>query len=269
MRATLDYLRNDGKRIGPADAVFRAAAGTAMAGAMETLSTPAPAHRVAMYDMDRTITRSGTYSGFLMHVVRRRQQWRLVLLPLVGLAGLAYMLRLIDRSRLKAINLRLLIGARFERAEIAPLAESYADKVVAGGLHPAALDQIAADRAAGYRLLLATASFHLYVDAIAQRLGIADVLATRLDGPDGADHIHARLAGDNCYGAAKFARIGEWLADNAITREDAHIRAYSDHVSDHPMLHFADEAVATTPSRALRRLAPQMGWQVVDWRKTR
>lgn len=237
----------------------------------DPLTTPIPdyAHRVAMYDMDRTITRSGTYSGFLMHVARRRQQWRLMLLPLVGIAGAAYSLRLIDRSRLKAINLRLLVGKRFRRAEIAPLAESYADKVVARGLHSAALDQIAADREAGYRLLLATASFHLYVDAIARRLGIDDVLATQLDEPDGADHIHARLAGDNCYGDAKFARIADWLAANDITREAAHVRAYSDHVSDHPMLRFADEAVATTPSRKLKQLAPKMGWQVVDWRARR
>lgn len=219
-----------------------------------------------MYDMDRTITRAGTYSGFLMHVVRRRQQWRMVLLPLVALAGLAYWLRLIDRSRLKAINLRLLVGRRFLRDEIAPLAESYADQVVSRGLHPAALAQIEADRAAGYRLILATASFHLYVDAIARRLGMDDVLATRLDESDGSDHIHARLSGDNCYGEAKFARISDWMASNAITRDDAHIRAYSDHVSDGPMLSFADEAVATTPSRKLRLLAPKMGWQVVDWR---
>lgn len=239
---------------------------------METQSVPpttAHVHRVAMYDMDRTITRSGTYSGFLMHVAKRRQQWRLLLLPLVGVAGAAYALRLIDRSQLKAINLRLLVGKRFRRSEIAPLAESYADKVIARGLHSAALDQIAADRAAGYRLLLATASFHLYVDAIARRLGIDDVLATRLDEPDGADHVHARLAGDNCYGEAKFARISDWLATNEITRDQAHVRAYSDHVSDHPMLHFADEAVATTPSRKLKRLAPKMGWQVVDWRARR
>lgn len=232
-------------------------------------SVPDFAHRVAVYDMDRTITRSGTYSGFLIHVARRRQQWRLLLLPLVGLAGAAYSLRLIDRSRLKAINLRLLVGKRFRRSEIAPLAESYADRVVARGLHPAALDQIAADREAGYRLLLATASFHLYVDAIARRLGIDDVLATRLDESDGADHIHARLAGDNCYGDAKFTRISDWLAANDITREAAHVRAYSDHVSDHPMLRFADEAVATTPSRELKKLAPRMGWQVVDWRTKR
>jgi len=237
----------------------------------DPLATQVPdyAHRIAMYDMDRTITRSGTYSGFLIHVARRRQQWRLLFLPLVGLAGAAWSLRLIDRSRLKAINLRLLVGRRFTRAEIAPLAESYADRVVERGLHPAALEQIAADRAAGYRLLLATASFHLYVDAIARRLAIDDVLATQLDEPDGADHIHARLAGDNCYGEAKFARISDWLAANEITREAAHVRAYSDHVSDHPMLHFADEAVATTPSRGLKLLAPKMGWQVVDWRARR
>lgn len=236
---------------------------------MDDLSVPVVpdyAHRVAMYDMDRTITRAGTYSGFLMHVVRRRQQWRMLLTPLVGLAGAAYTLGLIDRSRLKAINLRLLIGPRFRRDEIAPLAESYADKVVARGLHGAALEQLEADRAAGYRVLLATASFHLYVDAIARRLGIEDVLATRLDEPDGADHVHARLSGDNCYGEAKFARISDWMAANAIVRDAAHIRAYSDHVSDHPMLHFADEAVATTPSRKLRKLAPTMGWTVVDWR---
>ena len=237
-------------------------------GMEDPLATPPPdyAHRVAMYDMDRTITRSGTYSGFLIHVARQRQQWRLLLLPLVGLAGVAWSLRLIDRSRLKAINLRLLVGKRFRRTEIAPLAESYADKVVARGLHGAALEQLEADRAAGYRVLLATASFHLYVDAIAKRLGIEDVLATRLDEPDGADHVHARLSGDNCYGEAKFARISDWLAANAIIRDAAHIRAYSDHVSDHPMLHFADEAVATTPSRKLKKLAPTMGWTVVDWR---
>src|SRR3546814_6644211 len=96
--------------------------------------------------------------------------------------------------------------------------------------------------------------------------GSSDLLAPRLDEPDGADHIHARVAGDNCYGDAKFARISDWLAANDITRAAAHVRAYSDHVSDHPMLRFADDAVAATPSRRLKKLAPTMGWQVVDWR---
>lgn len=223
-------------------------------------------HRLALYDMDRTITKTGTYSGFLLYVARRRQPWRLALLPLVGLAGTAYCLKLLDRSALKAINLRLLLGKSFRRQDIAPLAERYADHVVRHGLHDAAMEQIQKDRDAGYRVVLATASFRLYVDAIAARLGITDVLATELEEWDAGEHIHARLSGDNCYGDAKFARITQWLANNQISREQAHIRAYSDHVSDHPMLGFADEAIATTPSRGLRDMAPLHGWQVVDWR---
>lgn len=229
------------------------------------MTIPDPS-RIAIYDMDRTITRRGTYSGFLMHVVRRRQRWRALLTPLVGLASLGHAVGLISRAQLKAISLRLMLGPTFRRDEIAPLAESYADKLMADGLYAPALEQIAQDKAAGYRVLLATASFHLYVDAIAARLGIDDVLATQLlDAPE-PDHIRARLAGDNCYGDAKFARISDWMDSNALTRDASHIRAYSDHVSDRPMLHFAHEAVATTPSRSLRKLAPQMGWQVVDWR---
>jgi phosphatidylglycerophosphatase C len=223
-------------------------------------------HRLALYDMDRTITRKGTYSGFLLYVACRRQAWRLLALPLVGLAGAAYAVKLLDRNRLKAINLRLLIGKSFRRAELAPLVDQYADYVVAHGLHEAALQQIAEDRAAGYRVVLATASFRLYVDAIAKRLGIDDVLATELEDWEEGEQVRARLRGDNCYGDAKFARINEWLANNDIVREATHIRAYSDHVSDHPMLSFADEGVATTPSRKLRLMAPQRGWKVVDWR---
>lgn len=232
------------------------------------MSDAAPS-RIAIYDMDRTITRRATYSGFLMHVVRRRQRWRVLLTPVVMLASLLHLTGLVSRARLKAITLWLMLGPTFRRDEIAPLAESYADKLVASGLYDEAVERIAADKAEGYRVLLATASFHLYVDAIAARLGIDDVLATQLDEGVGPDHIRARLAGDNCYGDAKFARISGWMDSNALTRDGSHIRAYSDHVSDQPMLRFAHEAVATTPSRGLRKLAPKMGWAVVDWRPKR
>lgn len=225
------------------------------------------AHHVAFYDMDRTITKTGTYSGFLLFVAWRRQSWRLLALPLVGLAGLAYLMGALGRSQLKALNLRMLIGSKFRADEIAPLVELYADRVVKHGLYAAALDQIAQDRAAGYRLVLATASFRLYVDAIARRLGIEDVLATELVASENGAFLHAELAGDNCYGDAKFARIEAWMASQGIQREQAYIRAYSDHVSDHPMLGFADEGIATTPSRKLHQMARARGWRIVDWRE--
>jgi HAD superfamily hydrolase (TIGR01490 family) len=222
--------------------------------------TSAPPVRLAIYDMDRTITRRGTMSGFLLHVLRRHRRWRAALLPLAGVTGLAYGARLLDRRQLKAANLALVVGRRFDPAKLAPLAESFADEVLRRNIHRGALDQIAADRAAGYRIILATASFRLYVDAIARRLGIDDVIATDLL-PG-----RARLAGPNCYGESKRALIEAWLKAEGIDPKQADIRAYSDHVSDAPMLEMARAPVATTPSPALRKLARQRGWTIVDWR---
>jgi len=216
--------------------------------------------RIAIYDMDRTITRHGTMSGFLLHVLARRQRWRVVLVPLMGLAGLAYAVRLVDRRRLKAINLALLVGRRFDATRLDALADSYARRVVRRNIHAQALAQIAMDRAAGFRIVLATASFRLYVDAIAKQLGIADVIAT--DNVPG----RARLAGPNCYGLDKRALIDAWLVREGVAPGTAEIRAYSDHVSDAPMLELAGTPVATTPSPKLRRLARQRGWTIVDWK---
>ncbi|MGZ8997998.1 MAG: HAD-IB family hydrolase, partial [Allosphingosinicella sp.] len=38
---------------------------------------------LAIYDMDRTVTRRPTYSAFLRHAALRLGPWRLLLLPLV------------------------------------------------------------------------------------------------------------------------------------------------------------------------------------------
>ena len=67
---------------------------------------------LAIYDMDRTVTRRATYTPFLLHCALRRAPWRLLLLPFVVLSMLAYVAKLIDRGRLKEINHRLLLGHR-------------------------------------------------------------------------------------------------------------------------------------------------------------
>lgn len=223
-----------------------------------------PAHKLAIYDMDRTITIRGTYTPFLIHVAARMAPWRLLLAPLVVVAMLAYVLKLIPRKRLKEINQRLMIGGRVSRARLAPHIESYAEKVMAKNVRAGALARIAQDKAEGYTLVLATASYRLYVDAIARRLRFDVVIATDHLGQD-LDYVRARIAGDNCYDAAKLRMITDWMAGEGIMREAAHIRAYSDHVSDAPMLEFADEPYAANPHKPLAVLAGEKGWVRVDW----
>ena len=220
--------------------------------------------RLAIYDMDKTITVRATYAAFLIHMAREIAPWRLILLPIVGLVMLGYVLRLLPRRRVKELNQALLIGRRVGRARIMPAVERYADKVVAGNIRGEALARIAADRAAGYVLIIASASFRLYVEPIAKRLGFDAVIATDHFTQD-IEYLRASIAGENCYDRAKLRMIEAWLARQGIERASAHVRAYSDHVSDAPMLEYADEAFATNPHAALAALAQQRGWPILLW----
>ena len=129
---------------------------------------------LAIYDMDRTVTKYATYTPFLLHCARRRQPWRLALTPLAAASMLAYVARVIDRSRLKEINHALMLGRHLGAHQLAPLVESFADATIASNICPGALRQIAQDKADGRRLVLATASYRLYAKAIADRLGFDD-----------------------------------------------------------------------------------------------
>ncbi len=221
---------------------------------------------LAIYDMDRTITRHGTYTAWLIFFATRRAPWRLLLLPVAALFGLAYFTKLISRKRVKELNQLLLMGRHVPRAVLAPITEAYAAKVVDHGSYPEARAQIAADKAAGRRVVLATASNAYYVEAIARRLGVEDVIATNSLWRDD-DRLRWRIDGENNYAAGKLTLVKAWLERAGLTREGVKVRFYSDHHSDQPVFEWADERFATNPNSKLRTLATAQGWQVLDWRR--
>jgi HAD superfamily hydrolase (TIGR01490 family) len=217
---------------------------------------------LAIYDMDRTVTRRATYTPFLLHCAMRLEPWRLLLLPVVALSMLAYVAKIIDRGRLKEINHRLLLGHQRSPALLKPLIDGFARKTVANNVRPGARDAIARDKAAGRRVVMATASYRLYALAIADALGFDDCIGTNsVIGLD--SRVHAKIDGENCYGPAKLTMIEAWLAAEGVQR--AHVRFYSDHASDAPVFEWADEPVAVNPHDRLRKLASERGWPVEDW----
>ena len=217
---------------------------------------------LAIYDMDRTVTRHATYTPFLLHCAIRRAPWRLLLIPFAILSMLAYALKLIDRGRLKEINHRLLLGHNRHPTELKPLVDSFAAKALANNIRPGAREAIGRDKAEGRRVLMATASYRFYAREIAERLGFDDCIGTNsILGLD--ERVHAKIDGENCYGPAKLRMIRDWLATAGIER--GHVRFYSDHASDAPVFDWADEPVAVNPHDRLARLASQRGWRVENW----
>ncbi|WP_423605706.1 HAD family hydrolase [Sphingomonas sp. MS122] len=220
--------------------------------------------RLAIYDMDKTITRKATWTPFLVHAALARAPWRLALLPVAGIASVAYLAKAIDRAQLKQATHRLMLGRAIPPGDLDAVAEAFADGVAASNLFADARARVEADRAAGWEPVLATASHGYYARAIAARLGIVQVIATEAR-RDAEGNVLAGIEGENCYGPAKLRLIEAWLAREGLARGDVRVRFYSDHVSDAPVLEWADEAFAVNAHGPLRRLAAARGWTVLDW----
>ena len=217
---------------------------------------------LAIYDMDRTLTRHATYTPFLLHCAARRAPWRLLALPLVAGSMLLYLAKVIDRGQLKEINHRLLLGRETHPQVLGPLVKSFAQATLRSNIRPGALAAIARDKAEGRRVVMATASYRFYARGIAEALGFDDTIGT--DTILGIDQqVHAKIDGQNCYGPEKLRMIERWLAAEDISQ--GHVRFYSDHASDAPVFEWADEPVAVNPHDRLRRLAQERGWAVEDW----
>jgi len=218
-------------------------------------------HKLAIYDLDKTITRKSTGRPMILYSLRYHQPWRWVFFPVLLVVGAAYGCKLLNRTQGKYLALRLMIGPIMPES----VARGFADVTLAGNICPGARAQMDADRADGYQLVMATASQRFSAKPIGEGLGFDAVIASENRAArDG--RVCATPDGANCYGVEKLRRVEAWMRAGGVMRDAAHVRFYSDHVSDAPCLAFADEAFATNAHPPLRALAAQRGWTVVDWR---
>jgi HAD superfamily phosphoserine phosphatase-like hydrolase len=217
---------------------------------------------LAIYDMDKTITRKATFPGWLRFAGARLAPMRMVLWPGVGVLLALYGLKRIDRAVLKERMHALLLGATIDPVQLDMVARDYAARLIADGLFPLALRQIEADRAAGCRLVLATASFHYYAGAVGKALGFDAVIATG-SRRDHAGRVSPLIDGENCYGPAKLRMIEAWLVKQGLGRDNVTARFYSDHPSDACVLDWADQGFAVNPDDRLRAMATERGWPIL------
>jgi HAD superfamily phosphoserine phosphatase-like hydrolase len=214
--------------------------------------------KLSIYDMDKTITRKPSWTAWLFFYARTEAPWRLLLAPLMLPPSLVFLLGLTDRKGLKQATQALLMGRRAPREKVERAADAFADDFGARMELPGALAAIAADRAAGREVWLATASCRFFVEALARRWGIETVIAT--ENMWEGNVLTNRIRGENCYDMGKLRMI---LA--RLNRRPDEVIFSSDHVSDLPVLDWADVPIAANPGKALRTVATLRGWRVVDW----
>lgn len=215
--------------------------------------------KVAIYDLDGTVLRRATFTPFLFFAARRLAPWRLLLAPAWILAMVLYKLGLFSRAALKQFGLRLFLGQRMNLARLEAISGAFAERAV-GWQSRVAIRTMAADREDGFTLVLATAAMEFYAGHIARRLGFDHVVASRIE-PLSAAPGACRLAGKNCYGEEKLARVKALFEELGWERRECCVRFYTDSAADGPLLDWADAPVLVNVGAGGRRIAARRGWR--------
>ena len=136
-------------------------------------------------------------------------------------------------------------------------------EVIEPALRPEALALVREHQRAGDRVLIVTATNEFVTEPIAQAFGIQELIAVRLQrGADG--WITGEIDGVPSLRAGKVARVDEWLRGQGLGWDEVETTFYSDSPNDLPLLERCDHPVATNPDEALRRVATERGWRILD-----
>jgi HAD superfamily hydrolase (TIGR01490 family) len=127
-------------------------------------------------------------------------------------------------------------------------------------IYAEAADLIEEHRAAGREIVIVSSSGAEMVEPIGEMLGADRVIATRMVTVDG------RYTGEisyYAYGPNKAAALREVAEEMGYDLADCH--AYSDSITDLPMLAAVGHPTAVNPDRGLRRVAAERGWPVLTF----
>jgi HAD superfamily hydrolase (TIGR01490 family) len=163
-------------------------------------------------------------------------------------------------ERLKDGMLQLTKG--WDRRDVERLVREVLVEVIDPFVYQEALDLMALHRAEGRQIYIVSSSPEEVVRPLASHFGVSGVIATRARIEDG------RYTGElefYCYGEAKAQAIRSLAERVGIELESSY--AYTDSITDLPMLEAVGHPVAVNADRDLRREAEARTWDVRDFRR--
>jgi HAD superfamily hydrolase (TIGR01490 family) len=131
-------------------------------------------------------------------------------------------------------------------------------------IYPQMLDEVYAHQDAGRATFIVSAAGNGVVEPLAEVLGMDGGIGTRYE-IDGDDAFTGRLDGPFVYGVGKVEAMEVFAAKHGIDLADSY--AYSDSLSDLPMLRSVGHPVAVNPDPALTEIAREEGWQTMRFER--
>ncbi len=219
-----------------------------------------PARAAAFFDLDGTLIPGSANiplakAAFRAGLVGKRE------LALDLARNAMFMLQGSSDDTSAKVRDRILRGvAGHPASEVESLADDFLDDLVAT-ITPAMRDVLDEHRAAGHDLVLVSASPTEIVQRFAVAAGMDYGRGTTAERDEKGCYTGV-LAGPFCYKEGKAEVIRQLALEH-----DYDLRAcfaYSDSVSDVPMLEIVGNPVAVNPDHELRVLATRGGWRIVE-----
>jgi HAD superfamily hydrolase (TIGR01490 family) len=217
--------------------------------------------RAAFFDLDKTVIARASVVAFggplrRRGLVNRRTVARAVLGQLLFLWFGA------DEEKMAKIRESMLeVSAGWDRDEVRAIVEETLSDVIEPLIYAEAQELISLHRAAGDRIWLVSSAPSEIVEPLASMLGVDGAIASKAE----IDELGRYTGKIEFYaqGAGKAAAIRALAESHHLDLDES--SAYSDSVTDIPMLETVGHPFAVNPDRALAKEAKERGWEILQF----
>jgi HAD superfamily hydrolase (TIGR01490 family) len=216
----------------------------------------------AFFDLDKTIISRSSSLALSRPMYRAGMVSRAQMLR-GAYAQLVYLLVGADEKKLERLREGMLALTKgWERRQVEQLVQDVIIDVIDPFVYQEALDLMELHRSERRRIYIVSSSPEEVVRPLARHFGVSGVIATRAKVVDG------RYTGElefYCVGEGKAQAIRSLAERVGIDLAGSY--AYSDSISDLPMLEAVGHPVAVNPDKDLRKEAEARGWDVREFRR--
>ncbi len=215
----------------------------------------------AFFDLDKTIIAKSSVLAFGRNFYREGLLSRRSIVR-GAYAQVVFMLVGADEKKMEKLRVAMLDMIQgWNRDHVASIVREALDEVVTPIIFAEALELIHEHHAAGRKVVIVSSAPEEVVRPLGDFLGVDDVIATRPEvGVDGNYTGELAYYG---YGPYKADAIVALASREGIDLTDSY--AYSDSITDEPMLRAVGHPSVVNPDRDLARVAKDEGWPILTF----
>jgi HAD superfamily hydrolase (TIGR01490 family) len=217
----------------------------------------------AFFDLDKTIISRSSSLALSRPMYRAGLVSRGQLLR-GAYAQMVYLLVGADEKKMERLKEGMLALTKgWDRVQVEQLVRDVILEVIDPYVYQEALDLMELHRSEGRRIYIVSSSPEEVVRPLAAHFGVSGVIATRAE----VDET-GRYTGEldfYCFGEQKAEAVRELAERVGIDLDRSY--AYTDSITDLPLLEAVGNPIAVNPDRELRRAAEERDWPVRDFHR--